>query len=213
MNKLKNLRLVSWRGPVKHLNRNKKAEMIFNVLTDYIGKKPEGLKILDIGCGNGGICSYFSNKGNVLSGVDIEDVRAESTGFEFKLVDSALLPFKDNLFDIVISNHTIEHIPEQNKHLEEIKRVLKKDGIIYLATPNKSSPIMEGHIGNDIVLSWNQMKDIFLKHDLKFELQSTKMLKNPKRYNMEFRYAKYVPVIILGLFKRFYPSHVFILTK
>ena len=45
------------------------------------------------------------------------------------------LPFKDNLFDIVICSHVLEHIPNDQKGMMEIFRVLKKDGWAILQVP------------------------------------------------------------------------------
>ena len=53
-----------------------------------------------------------------------------------QVLDATKLPFKDNTFDLIIFNHVIEHIPEYQKAVDELHRVLKKEGIMYLATPN-----------------------------------------------------------------------------
>src|SRR3546814_18660903 len=53
---------------------------------------------------------------------------------------SDLLPFADDSFDVVLSNHVIEHVgeqPEQLAHLSELRRVLTPGGIGYLAVPNR----------------------------------------------------------------------------
>ena len=50
------------------------------------------------------------------------------------------LPFDDARFDVVISNHVIEHVGDeaaQHAHLREIRRVMKADGSAYLAVPNR----------------------------------------------------------------------------
>lgn len=43
-------------------------------------------------------------------------------------VDILNIPYKDNIFDYVISNHILEHIADEERAVSEIKRVLKKDG-------------------------------------------------------------------------------------
>jgi len=56
------------------------------------------------------------------------------------LVGDSILPFDDCSFDVVISNHVIEHVgdhSEQLKHLSEIRRVMKQSGSAYLAVPNR----------------------------------------------------------------------------
>jgi SAM-dependent methyltransferase len=65
------------------------------------------------------------------------------------------LPFDDQFFDIVVSNHVIEHVGarlDQLVHLREIARVLRHDGIGYLATPNRWA-LLEPHFRLPL-LSW-----------------------------------------------------------
>ena len=148
------------RGPVVHLDRFKKARSINAVLTDHVGSAIKGQQVLDIGCGNGGIAEYFAEH-NEVAGVDVADQRKTAEDcFEFHQVNDEKLPFDDDSFDIVISNHVIEHVGDQELHLTEIRRVLKPGGCAYFATPNKSSPIMEGHVGNDMVLKYREMEPL-----------------------------------------------------
>ncbi len=89
-----------------------KAKKIESVLVDYISDKIKNKKILDIGCGNGEIAGYFLKSGNEVYCVDIEDQRIEKDSCIFSKVDSEILPFSDNYFDIVFSNHIIEHVTD-----------------------------------------------------------------------------------------------------
>lgn len=52
-----------------------------------------------------------------------------------KLVDVTNMPFPNGYFDIILSNHVMEHIPDENKFLEEMDRVLKSSGTIILTVP------------------------------------------------------------------------------
>lgn len=100
-------------------------------------------RILEIGCGSGVIASTLSKLGNPaleVHAVDVKDNRLVTDGYSFLLVDGTSLPFETGMFDIVISNHVIEHVGEhdaQLHHLSEIYRVLDKPGCAYLAVPNK----------------------------------------------------------------------------
>ena len=200
------------RGPVVHLDRQQKARMIEAVLADAIGRPVKGFRILDIGCGNGGISSHFARE-NEHYGVDIADRRRDDTeSFVFRLVESERLPFDENFFDIVISHHVIEHVPDQALHLAEIHRVLKPTGLAYLATPNKSSPIMEGHVGNDLVLRYRAMAPLFEGHGFAVREYATDVLREPLRYHGEVRWGRYLPRFLLQILRRFFPSHVFVLT-
>lgn len=51
------------------------------------------------------------------------------------LADGCCLPFLDNTFDAVISDTVIEHVKYPNQFVAEIKRVLKKDGTVYITAP------------------------------------------------------------------------------
>jgi len=117
-----------------------KAKKIESILVDYTGDKIENKKILDIGCGNGEIAWYFLESGNEVHCVDIEDQRNNRENCIFKKVDSEILPYTDNFFDIVFSNHIIEHVGDGALHLSEIRRVLRDNGLCYLATPNRYFP-------------------------------------------------------------------------
>lgn len=119
-------------------NRHSKAEKILIILKEALGKSVEDLEILDIGTGNGEISSLIGKYNNVTS-VDIYDSRQVTDNFNFLLCNESL-PFKSENFDVVISNHVIEHVTDQELHISEIKRVLKNDGVLYLATPNRLWP-------------------------------------------------------------------------
>lgn len=52
-----------------------------------------------------------------------------------KAVDITNITYGDNYFDLVIANHVIEHIPDEQKALSEIKRVLKPSGVAFINAP------------------------------------------------------------------------------
>jgi phosphatidyl-myo-inositol dimannoside synthase len=122
-------------------SRDLKAAKIARLL----GFRPGGahLRLLEIGCGSGGISRYFGTEGPMgwdVVAVDVEDVRQAHGGYAFRLVAGTALPFQDAEFDVVLSNHVIEHVGDpaaQLAHLHELRRVLKRDGVAYLAVPNR----------------------------------------------------------------------------
>lgn len=93
--------------------------------------------VLDIGTGSGHMASYFGKHAREVHSVDVVDERRIKNGYKYTKVNSEVLPFEDSTFDIVISNHVIEHVTDQQKHLDEIFRVLKKGGYVYVATPSR----------------------------------------------------------------------------
>jgi SAM-dependent methyltransferase len=98
--------------------------------------------------------------------VDVIDNREEKHGYRFTLVNGTTLPFDDGVFDLVITNHVIEHVGDETlqlAHLAEIKRVTAEDGLVYLAVPNKWR-FMEPHYRLPL-LSWlpGAVSDAYLR--------------------------------------------------
>jgi SAM-dependent methyltransferase len=115
--------------------RYNRAEKIIHILEQNGGLR--GKKVLEVGTGAGYIAHALSKHARSVDSVDIVDDRKIKTGYKQKIVSNESLPYKDEQFDIVITNHVLEHVPDQEKHFSEMARVLKKGGIIYLASPNK----------------------------------------------------------------------------
>lgn len=123
-----------------------------------LGLSPSGRRrrFLEIGTGSGVIASHFAEDPSLeIVSVDVVDERVVEDGYEFHLVDDALLPFDDASFDVVVSNHVIEHVgdrPSQRKHVTEIRRVMADGARAYLATPNRWA-VVEPHF-RLAFLSW-----------------------------------------------------------
>ena len=117
-----------------------------------LGLEQDGrrLRLLDIGTGSGVIAAHFVHHPSgrfEVDAIDQVDARVERAGYRYATVQGATLPFPDASFDLVLSNHVIEHVggwPEQRAHLDEIRRVLKPDGRCYLACPSRWM-IVEAH--------------------------------------------------------------------
>lgn len=104
---------------------------------------PLPIRLLEIGCGSGGIAHYFATHPSlqcIVTAVDVHDNRQVHDGYIYHSVQGVQLPFEDQQFDVVISNHVIEHVGDtaaQLVHLQEIRRVLTSTGKAYLAVPNR----------------------------------------------------------------------------
>lgn len=101
------------------------------------------IHLLEIGCGSGGISHYFAAHPDLdcqVIAVDVHDNRQVQEGYDYQQVQGVDLPFEAQQFDVIITNHVIEHVGDakaQLHHLIEINRVLKPGGIGYLAVPNR----------------------------------------------------------------------------
>ncbi|WP_266169818.1 class I SAM-dependent methyltransferase [Dyella subtropica] len=105
--------------------------------------RPQPIRMLEVGTGSGGIAYYFGRHAKLrceVDAVDVVDNRLVEDGYRFQRVQGTRLPFADGSFDVVLTNHVIEHVGEereQRAHLAEIHRVLRPDGVGYLAVPNR----------------------------------------------------------------------------
>lgn len=100
--------------------------------------------VLDAACGTGYGSNYLSNYATRVYGIDIDNDTIEKNkriynknNLFFSCGSIYNLPYDDNMFDVIISFETIEHVDDGDKVLSEFKRVLKSDGILIISTPNK----------------------------------------------------------------------------
>ncbi len=200
------------RGPVVHLDRSAKGLMIRAIIEDSLGKTMSGLDVLDVGCGNGGISEVLADDGNQVWGVDVEDKRSDGFPTHFEVVDSERLPFVDNKFDVVVSHHVIEHVEDQLLHLRELRRVLRPNGTAYMATPNRTSPIMSGHVGNEMVLRWPEMAPLFEEAGFAVDDYGWRVLTDPKHFHFSPDFGRFLPGGVARALRRWFPSHMFILS-
>ena len=223
-------------------NRINKAKKIIKVLEEEVKSNLKYYSILDIGCGNGEIATYLSRKCANLVSIDIEDNReneANKKPLNF-LLSNESLPFKNNSFDIVVSNHVIEHVSNNQEHIEEIYRVLNDDGIVYIATPNRLWP-WEVHYKlpllhylptktfmsilkhtnlyheNLNLLFWWDLKKL-IKSRFKIKTYCDKILKNPENYYLKTNtfirfFLNIIPLKLYTLTLFFNPTFIAVLRK
>ena len=129
----------------------RKVEVSRMVANDFKRRTGDikGIKILDDGCGNGGLAIAFAEAGAEVFGVDIEkeliDIAQKHSAIykvfpKFIFYNGKKLPFEDNFFDAVLSISVLEHVSNPVNYLSEISRVLKFGGYLYLAFPNRLWP-------------------------------------------------------------------------
>ncbi|HEX7046424.1 MAG TPA: class I SAM-dependent methyltransferase [Gammaproteobacteria bacterium] len=148
-------------------SREKKATKIIRIIESR--KSLKGTKVLEIGTGSGVTAAVLAEEvgeAGAVYAIDIKDQRVVHEGYDFREVAGTALPFQDGEFDVVISNHVIEHVgsrPDQLHHLAEIKRVMKANALLYLAVPNKWR-LVEPHYKIPI-LSWmpQQVADLVVR--------------------------------------------------
>ncbi len=110
---------------------------------------PEQGRVLEVGCGAANLLYAVQGKrpSYWLTGIDLsldalKRARAKSGGesVDFVAADAASLPIEDASFDIVYAIDLIEHVPDHKAALDEMIRVLKKDGYLHLYVPCEANP-------------------------------------------------------------------------
>jgi SAM-dependent methyltransferase len=92
-------------------------------------------RVLDLGCGTGH--SYAELAPRETVGVDIEAAALEGQDRETRVADMRALPFERDAFDSVVAIQSIEHVPDAERMLAEVARVLRPGGRAIFVTPNR----------------------------------------------------------------------------
>ena len=108
-----------------------------------------GSRVLSSGCGSAGDLWAFMRAGAARGfGIEVTDdlaqlARERFRGTEFEpavqidVYDGSVLPYQPDMFDIIYSMHVIEHTPGPAQYLDELCRVLRPGGIIFMDVPNR----------------------------------------------------------------------------
>ncbi|MBN1372221.1 MAG: class I SAM-dependent methyltransferase [Anaerolineaceae bacterium] len=119
-------------------------------LFDHFTFSP-GCRVLELGCGPGTL--WVENADRIppdatflLSDLS-EGMVAQAQGaleslfpnFEFQAIDAQEIPISDERFDVVIASHMLYHVPNMEKALSEIRRVLKPGGRLYASTAGRNN--------------------------------------------------------------------------
>jgi len=100
--------------------------------------------VLDAACGEGYGGALLSDYAKHVSAIDIDKTsiehaknRYKKENLEYIQTSVLTLPFENNSFDVIVSFETLEHLAEHNEMISEFNRVLKKNGILIISTPDK----------------------------------------------------------------------------
>jgi ubiquinone/menaquinone biosynthesis C-methylase UbiE len=173
-------------------------------------------RILEIGFGSGAVLFSFDTSCELFgveisrSAVDRATQKAKENGyqtFEFKLSLENTLPYPDARFDIVIASHVVEHVEDDRKLMDEIRRVLRPDGVAIILIPINENYQDPNHLRRytgsqfmDLAKSCSFRVVNALENELLFHLVET-------FYFEEFNYRwKVLGPFIAGLFN--FPTSV-----
>jgi ubiquinone/menaquinone biosynthesis C-methylase UbiE len=116
---------------------------------DALMKLPADARILELGCGPGYL--WKENAHRIPSAWDItlsdlssgmldsawRNLVVTGRSYKFKEIDAQQISFEDETFDTVIANHMLYHVPDRERALKEMWRVLKDEGVLFIAALGK----------------------------------------------------------------------------
>jgi len=131
--------LFESKNPILRIIEIKRVQAIIR----FANIKPADV-ILDIGCGQGFLISTIKQY-KKITGLDISRVYLEQAqkrlknkkNIELIFGDAHQLPFKDKSYNKIISSEVLEHLPDPQKALKEISRVLTDDGTLVISVPDE----------------------------------------------------------------------------
>ena len=121
-----------------------------NWVFDHLLKLPEDAQILELGCGPAYLWKENISRIPARWRITLSDLSSgmldaawrnlvvSGRAFQFKEIDAQSIPFEEEMFDAVIANHMLFHLPDRPKGLSEIRRVLKPKGHLFATTIGKN---------------------------------------------------------------------------
>ena len=127
--------------------------------TDYL----KGLKILDIGCGGGLISEPMARLGGTVTGIDaseknikIAKTHAEKNNLKINYLNKSPEQLDEiEKYDVVLNLEVVEHVNNVNLYLDSCCNLLKKNGLMFTATLNRTfRSYFKAILGAEYILRW-----------------------------------------------------------
>lgn len=119
---------------LRQFNIKRKFQIVQNLISNG--------KILDIGCGTGELLNFFQQRNWSCEGIEPNIMAREFAKKKYHLNvndESNIKKIQNENYDIISMWHVLEHVPDINKRIEEVQRLLKKNGYLIIALPNPTS--------------------------------------------------------------------------
>ena len=150
------------------------------------------INILDIGCGGGLLSEPMQRLGANVTGIDasiknikIAKLHAQKNKLSINYLCSSPEKFKTKKkYDVILNMEIVEHVDDLNFFLKSCSKLLKKNGLMFIATINKTlKSYMFAIVGAEYILGWlpigthewekfvkpEELKKILIKNNLKLE--------------------------------------------
>ena len=140
-----------------------KKNIIKTFKLDYNKMPLKGIKILDVGCGGGLLSEPMSRLGATVTGIDASDKNIKVAKLHLKKSNLKIDYFcsspekfsVENKFDVILNMEIVEHVEDVNFFLKSCSKLLKKNGIMFVATLNKTlKSYIFAIVGAEYILRW-----------------------------------------------------------
>ena len=161
-----------------------------------------GLNILDIGCGGGLISEPMARLGAKVTGIDaseknikIAKIHSEKSKLEINYLNKSPEQLKnEKKFDVILNLEIVEHVENVNFYIKSCYNLLKKDGIMFTATLNRSlTSYLKAIIGAEYILRWLPIGTHDWNKFLKPE-ELEKILHDEKFYTLDMSGLEFNPI-------------------
>jgi SAM-dependent methyltransferase len=128
-------------------SRRQKAEKIIHALKSYSNRPLSSAVCLDVGSSSGLITSQLATHCQKVLGLEYDELALELAApaarkrVQFIRGDAMYLPFADQSVDVTICAQVYEHVPDAERLIQEINRVLEPGGTVFFSGPNWLFPI------------------------------------------------------------------------
>lgn len=149
-----------------------------NILLEGVSKDCNSL-VLDCGCGIGRMLNFLCHRYNYVYGMDLskdmlkvayqDQENIKRGNIKLVISDMQQIGLKNESFDIVICKSSLHHLPEINKTIKEIYRILKKGGTLVI-----SEPCRDNIIWRKIGLIYVKLSRRFSSHHRIFDSKALK---------------------------------------
>jgi len=123
----------------------------------------DGIRILDIGCGGGLISEPMARLGATVTGIDasekninIANLHSKKSGLKINYFNTSPENFEvTDKFDVILNLEIVEHVDDVNLYVKSCYKLLKKNGLMFTATLNRSfTSYVKAIIGAEYILRW-----------------------------------------------------------
>ena len=161
----------------------------FNIIDSKKTKPLNNLTLLDVGCGGGLLSEPMCKLGAKVTGIDasrkninIAKIHAKKNKLKINYVTASPEKLKiKKKFDIILNMEIVEHISDLNYFLKSCENLLKKNGIMFIATINRTlKSYLFAIVGAEYILKWLPIGT----HDWNMFIKPEELIKMSTKYNL-----------------------------